>query len=54
MASVLDIDYFLSHAGAVSLSESRDWLQIAHDRVEEVFEGCIKDPLRERFGVLPD
>jgi len=48
-AFMLDIDYFLARPRAVEVSGALDWVEEAHSRVEEVFEGCIADPLREIF-----
>jgi len=46
---MLDIDYFLARSGAVKPAEALAWVEEAHSRVEEVFEGCITDKLREMF-----
>lgn len=46
---MLDIDYFVAQPRAVGVSEVLDWIEEAHSRVEEVFEGCIADRLRELF-----
>jgi uncharacterized protein (TIGR04255 family) len=46
---MLDIDYFLARPGAVKPVEALAWVEEAHSRVEEVFEGCITDKLREMF-----
>lgn len=46
---ILDIDYFLARPGAVEVSDALQWVEEAHSRVEEVFEGCITDRLRELF-----
>ncbi|GIV21493.1 MAG: hypothetical protein KatS3mg023_3244 [Armatimonadota bacterium] len=48
-AFMLDIDYFLNRPRAVEVSNALDWLEEAHGRVEELFEGCITDRLREIF-----
>lgn len=45
----LDMDYFLAEVDKIPLGGWIEWLEIAHKHVEEIFEGCIKDPLRERF-----
>jgi uncharacterized protein (TIGR04255 family) len=46
---MLDIDYFLAQPRAVKPEEALAWVEEAHSRVEEVFEGCITDKLREMF-----
>ena len=46
----LDLDYFLGQPDKVSLDNVFEWLEEAHTRVEQVFEGCIKDSLRTRFN----
>jgi uncharacterized protein (TIGR04255 family) len=33
----------------VEVVDALAWVEEAHDRVEEVFEGCITDKLREMF-----
>ena len=45
----LDLDYFLSRPGEVSLDDVFEWVDMAHCRVEEVFEACITDHLRQMF-----
>jgi uncharacterized protein (TIGR04255 family) len=49
LAVVLDLDYYLNKAGGVSLDDVAVWLENAHLRIEQAFEGCVKAPLRERF-----
>jgi len=46
---MLDIDYFLARARAVEVVDALAWVEEAHDRVKEVFEGCITDKLRAMF-----
>jgi uncharacterized protein (TIGR04255 family) len=46
---MLDIDYFLAQPRAVKPEEALAWVEEAHTRVEEVFEGSITDKLREMF-----
>lgn len=48
-AFLLDLDYFLDRPQAVPENEVLEWVETAHERVEELFEGCIKDSLREIF-----
>lgn len=48
-AVILDIDYFLVRPRAVEVSDALEWVEEAHTQVEEIFEGCITDRLRERF-----
>jgi len=48
-AVMLDIDYFLAQPEAVEASEAMKWIEKAHDRVEEIFEGSITDSLRKIF-----
>ena len=49
VAILLDIDYFLVRRSGVEVSRALDWVEEAHSRVEEVFESCITDRLRELF-----
>jgi len=46
---MLDIDYFLARPRAVEVADTLAWVEEAHSRVEEVFEGCITDSLRKMF-----
>ena len=46
---MLDLNYYLARPGAVPLPEVLSWMEEAHTRVEEVFEGCITDALRALF-----
>jgi len=48
-AFILDIDYFLAQAQAVGKDGAMDWVEGAHGSVSELFEACIKEPLREIF-----
>jgi uncharacterized protein (TIGR04255 family) len=48
---LLDIDYFLARAGEVGFDDTEPWLLQAHHRVEQMFEGCITEALRAKFGV---
>ncbi|HSH80754.1 MAG TPA: TIGR04255 family protein [Herpetosiphonaceae bacterium] len=45
----LDLEYFLNRPGGVSQDHAADWIQEAHLRVEDAFEACIKEPLRQMF-----
>ncbi len=47
---ILDIDYFLVDQSSISPEEALGWVEEAHSHVEEIFEGCITDSLREKFG----
>jgi len=46
-AFILDLDYFLARPRGVAVADALSWVEEAHSRVEEVFEGCITDRLRE-------
>lgn len=48
-ALILDIDYFLTNLQNVNSEWVMDWIEKAHSRVEEIFEGCITDKLRAMF-----
>ncbi len=48
-AVLLDLDYFLAQPGQIPLQEVFTWVEIAHQRVEEVFEACLTDRLRDMF-----
>jgi uncharacterized protein (TIGR04255 family) len=47
---LLDLDYAMQVPGAVALDEVRDWLETAHERLEGIFEGIVKEPLRSTFS----
>lgn len=51
MVLILEIHYFLARPRAVSTNEVFDWLEEAHGRLIEIFEGCITDRLRQIFDV---
>ncbi len=51
---MLDLDYFLAQPGQVALEGVTQWLEVAHSRLEDVFEACITDPLREMFQEVTD
>ena len=46
---ILDLDYFLAQPEQVSLDDVFQWIEVAHGHIEEVFEACITDWLRETF-----
>ncbi|WP_342770379.1 MULTISPECIES: TIGR04255 family protein [unclassified Methanoculleus] len=48
-AYLLTIDYYLTGEGSVPPDGVADWLEIAHTHVRDIFEACIKDPLRDLF-----
>jgi uncharacterized protein (TIGR04255 family) len=45
----IDLDYFLNRAHAVDLEAVPAWLTQAHKRVEDAFEGLLKEPVRRIF-----
>ncbi len=47
---MLDLDYRTLRADSLSLDGVEEWLELAHGRVEDTFEGCIKDALRNMFA----
>lgn len=48
-AVILDLDYFLVKPGGVALDNVFEWVDVAHNRVEDAFEACISDRLRQMF-----
>jgi uncharacterized protein (TIGR04255 family) len=48
-ASRLDLDYFSSRPGSVTLSNVGQWLKTAHERIEDAFEACVTEKLRALF-----
>ncbi len=49
-AFLLNIEYFLVKEGSIGKEGALAWIEAAHSRVEEMFEGCITDALRKHFG----
>jgi uncharacterized protein (TIGR04255 family) len=54
VAVVLDLDYFLAQPGGVSQGDVFEWIEVAHGHVEEVFEACITDRLRQMFAEVTE
>jgi len=50
--TLLTLDYYCQELGKIDFGGVRDWLRLAHRALDDVFEGCLKDPLRELFGPL--
>jgi uncharacterized protein (TIGR04255 family) len=50
----LDVTYILSHPEEIKLTNVFARIDGAHKRVEEVFEACITDKLRQNFGEVTD
>jgi uncharacterized protein (TIGR04255 family) len=46
----LSLDFFLAQSEAVSPDETPGWVETAHDRIKDLFEGCITDALRRELG----
>lgn len=49
LAIALDLDYYLVKADEVELKKGLDWISIAHERIESLFEACITDKTRTLF-----
>jgi uncharacterized protein (TIGR04255 family) len=47
---LLDLDYFLLNPLSIELEDVSEWLNVAHKRIEDTFEGCLKDSLRAKFS----
>lgn len=45
----LDFDYYLTEPESLPLNDVMQWVENAHQRIEEIFEACITDRLRELF-----
>lgn len=54
IAVALDLDYSLVKPGEVALDNVFEWLSVAHDRIEDAFEACITDRLRQIFGEVTE
>lgn len=48
-AFILDIDFYLKKHVNATIDDITKWIESAHDRVENIFEGCITDELRKTF-----
>jgi uncharacterized protein (TIGR04255 family) len=46
---ILDVDYFLAKAETVVKDDALEWVEMAHNNLGDVFEGCITDSLRKIF-----
>lgn len=47
---LLDLDYSTMLNHPVEVTNVSAWLNVAHENIERMFEGCIKDPVREILG----
>jgi uncharacterized protein (TIGR04255 family) len=48
---LLDLDYFLAQPGSLDFDSLEGWLDAGHRRLEDVFEGCLRDTARSLFEV---
>jgi uncharacterized protein (TIGR04255 family) len=48
-AFLLDIEYFLSSPNTGPAGNVMTWLDVAHERLVEIFEACILEPARDIF-----
>ena len=46
---ILNLKYYLARPGDIAWNDLSEWLEVAHDRIEEAFEACITDQLRQQF-----
>jgi|WetSurMetagenome_2_1015567.scaffolds.fasta_scaffold00765_8 uncharacterized protein (TIGR04255 family) len=51
-AFMLDLDYSLTKPECLKLNQSLEWVENAHEGIEGLFEGCIKQPLRDLFDTV--
>lgn len=51
-AFVLDLDYFLAKPNLIETTNGLEWVEQGHQQIEILFEGIIKDRLREIFQEL--
>jgi uncharacterized protein (TIGR04255 family) len=50
LVAIFDLDYSLVQAEAVSLDEAIDWVdKTAHSRIQQAFEDCLTQDLKNRF-----
>lgn len=53
LSFILDLAYYTAtpeSAESVALDSIGEWIETAHDRIEDAFEKCITDRCRTRFG----
>ena len=49
LATILDLDYFLGKPGEIPIDNIFKWVNVAHNHIEEAFEDCITDSVRQIF-----
>lgn len=49
LSIVLDLDYYLAQSEKVDLEKCTEWVSLAHDNLEAMFEACITDKTRTLF-----
>jgi uncharacterized protein (TIGR04255 family) len=49
LAIALDLDYYLAQPDKVELNKAIEWVSVAHERIETIFEACITDKTRSLF-----
>lgn len=49
---LFDLDYVMKKATGLNFSEVSDWLEIAHNTLNDAFEISITDKLRDTFGKI--
>jgi uncharacterized protein (TIGR04255 family) len=50
LSAVLDLEYVFSSPGSLPITDNINRVQLAHERLETIFEACITDSLRNLFG----
>jgi uncharacterized protein (TIGR04255 family) len=46
---LLDLDYYIAKSADVAVANALEWVEESHEQVNNIFEGCITDRLREIF-----
>jgi len=49
LSLILDLDYFSADSAKITVVDLEPWLNNAHARLGETFEGCLKDNARRFF-----
>lgn len=49
-AYLLDLDYFLQQSTSIDIDRALEWVEKAHSNLEEAFEKCITNELRQQLG----
>ena len=49
-AFIFDMDYFTASPGSVNIEDIENWLNIAHERIEKIFEEALTEETKKLFN----